>query len=68
MRPGDVVRVKVLAVDVSRNRIGLSVRRAEGAPLSDPRSKAAKRPPDRGKPAGGGVTDALRRASHDKGR
>jgi predicted RNA-binding protein with RPS1 domain len=64
------VRVKVLAVDVSRNRIGLSVRRAEGAPLPDTphRSKAAKRPPDRGKPAGGGVADALRRASHDKGR
>jgi transcriptional accessory protein Tex/SPT6 len=53
VKPGDVVRVKVLAGDLPRNRIGLSLRLddpTEGAPSSDTphRSKTAKRPPDRG--------------------
>jgi uncharacterized protein len=77
VKPGDVVRVKVLAVDVPRNRIGLSLRLddpAEGAPSADPdpprRRKAAKGPPDRGKPdeAGGTLAEALRRAGYDKRR
>jgi uncharacterized protein len=73
VKPGDVVRVKVLAVDVPRNRIGLSLRLddpAGGAQPSDPphRRNAAKRPPDRSKPAGGALADALRRAGYDKGR
>jgi uncharacterized protein len=70
VKSGDVVRVKVLAVDVPRNRIGLSLRlddSAEAKPSagSSP-GKVAKRPPARGKPAGGALADALRRAGYDK--
>ena len=69
VKPGDVVRVKVLTVDVPRNRIGLSLRlddhaEAKPAPTSSP-GKIAKRPPARGKPAGGALADALRRAGYE---
>jgi uncharacterized protein len=57
VKPGDVVKVKVLDVDVSRNRIGLTLR------LDD----VANRPPAREKPADGALADALRRAGYDKG-
>ncbi|MGH3976884.1 MAG: helix-hairpin-helix domain-containing protein, partial [Pseudonocardiaceae bacterium] len=71
VKPGDVVRVKVLDVDVPRNRIGLTLRLddpAESKPSSAPTSrKAAKRPPPaRGKPASGSLADALRRAGYNK--
>ncbi|MDQ3899244.1 MAG: S1 RNA-binding domain-containing protein, partial [Actinomycetota bacterium] len=70
VKSGDVVRVKVLAVDVPRNRIGLSLRlddSAEAKPSagSSP-GKVTKRPPARGKPAAGALADALRRAGYDK--
>jgi uncharacterized protein len=69
VKSGDVVRVKVLTVDVPRNRIGLSLRLddpAEKAQPSDaPPRKVAKRPPARSKPAGGALADALRRAGYD---
>jgi protein Tex len=71
VKPGDVVRVKVLSVDVPRNRIGLSLRLddpAEAAKQSPGPSpgKVAKRPPARGKPAAGGaLADALRRAGYN---
>jgi protein Tex len=69
VKPGDVVRVKVLTVDVPRNRIGLSLRlddRAEAKPPAKPSpGKGAKRPPARSKPAGGALADALRRAGYD---
>jgi uncharacterized protein len=71
VKPGDVVRVKVLSVDVPRNRIGLSLRLddpAEAAKQSPGPSpgKVAKRPPARGKaPAGGALADALRRAGYN---
>jgi uncharacterized protein len=70
VKSGDVVRVKVLAVDVPRNRIGLSLRlddstEAKPSASSSP-SKVAKRPPARNKPAGGGaLADALRRAGYN---
>ncbi|MGH3982334.1 MAG: Tex family protein [Pseudonocardiaceae bacterium] len=72
VKPGDVVRVKVLDVDVPRNRIGLTLRlddspAAKPPPAGAPR-KAAKRPPASGKPAGGALADALRRAGYDQGR
>jgi uncharacterized protein len=69
VKPGDVVRVKVLSVDVPRNRIGLSLRLddpAEGKPSpgSSP-GKVVKRPPARSKPpAGDALADALRRAGY----
>jgi uncharacterized protein len=72
VKPGDVVRVKVLSVDVPRNRIGLSLRlddpaeAAKPSPGSSP-GKVAKRPPVRSKPpAGGALADALRRAGYDR--
>jgi uncharacterized protein len=72
VKPGDVVRVKVLDVDVPRNRIGLTLR-LDDSPAAKPRpagapGKAAKRPPAPGKPASGAIADALRRAGYDKGR
>ncbi|HVE95524.1 MAG TPA: Tex family protein [Pseudonocardiaceae bacterium] len=72
VKPGDVVRVKVLDVDVPRKRIGLTLRlddspEAKPPPAGAPR-KAAKRPPAPGKPAGGALADALRRAGYNDGR
>jgi len=72
-KPGDVVRVKVLDVDVPRHRIALTLRLDDpvGAkpPASAPR-EATKRPPsrDKGRPAGGALADALRRAGYDEAR
>ncbi|MGH3855623.1 MAG: S1 RNA-binding domain-containing protein, partial [Pseudonocardiaceae bacterium] len=78
VKPGDVVRVKVLDVDAVRNRIGLTLRLEDPAdatpatagPHPDRGSKAAKRPPARDKttPASGALADALRRAGYDKNR
>jgi len=70
VKSGDVVRVKVLTVDVPRNRIGLSLRLDDPAeraqPSEAPPRKVAKRPPARSKPpAGGALADALRRAGYD---
>ncbi|MGH3846045.1 MAG: Tex family protein [Pseudonocardiaceae bacterium] len=50
VKPGDIVRVKVLDVDVPRNRIGLTLRLddpAEAPPSVAPPRKTAKRPPVR---------------------
>ncbi len=77
VKPGDVVRVKVLDVDVPRNRIGLTLRLDDSVldnpaetkpPAGAPPRKAAKRPPARDKPASGTLADALRRAGYDQGR
>src|SRR5581483_3882511 len=69
VKPGDVVRVKVLTVDVPRNRIGLSLRlddRAEAKPSAGgPDRKQAKRPPAPSKPPAGALADALRRAGYN---
>ncbi len=71
MKPGDVVRVKVLDVDVPRNRIALTLRLDDPAeptpppgssrqtaakpPAAASRKTAAKRPPAPSKPAAGGA-------------
>jgi uncharacterized protein len=69
VKPGDVVRVKVLDVDVARKRIGLTLRlddepgRREAKP-AEPRGGGQQRR-DRKRdstPAGGSMADALRRA------
>jgi protein Tex len=70
VKSGDVVRVKVLAVDVPRNRIGLSLRLDDSAETkpsagSSP-GKVAKRPPAPSKPASGALADALRRAGYER--
>lgn len=80
VKPGDIVRVRVLEVDLPRKRISLTLR------LDDPvegrrpvsggdrrdgtgrRGAGAGRPrPDRGGSSGGALADALRRAGLDKG-
>ena len=71
VKPGDVVRVKVLDVDVPRNRIALTLRLDDPAepkppagtsrkaaskpPTAAPRKAAAKRPLAPSKPAAGGA-------------
>lgn len=79
VKPGDIVRVKVLNVDVPRQRISLTLRLDE-----EERSDKASRPADgervrparrgsagqRGRaapPVGGAMADALRRAGLDHG-
>jgi protein Tex len=67
VKPGDVVKVKVLDVDVPRNRIGLTLRLDDSAapqPSAGSPRKSSKRPPARAKPAGGTFADALRRAGY----
>ena len=67
VKPGDVVQVKVLDVDVPRNRIGLTLRLDDSAapqPSAGSPRKSTKRPPARAKPAGGTLADALRRAGY----
>jgi uncharacterized protein len=77
VKPGDIVRVKVLAVDVPRNRIGLTLRLddpAEPKPAAGTSRQPSKHPPVRDKPhppardepAGGALAEALRRAGYDK--
>lgn len=74
VKPGDVVRVKVLEVDVARKRIGLTLRlddepggrepaRREGKPPG-PRGGGQRRERDKGgnSAPGGSMADALRRA------
>ena len=73
-KPGDIVRVKVLEVDMARKRIALTLRLDdEVGPRADRTAAARKdgaRPPSRGaapsrreeKGGGGALADALRRA------
>jgi len=76
VKPGDIVRVKVVEVDIPRKRISLTlrledetVRRPAGGRSERPRPDQPRRDRDRGgPPAGGGaLADALRRAGLDKG-
>ncbi|MGH3802424.1 MAG: S1 RNA-binding domain-containing protein, partial [Pseudonocardiaceae bacterium] len=77
VKPGDVVRVKVLDVDVPRNRIGLTLRlddmvvdntaENQSGDRGGRDNTAAKRTSVRDKPAGGSLADALRRAGYDQG-
>ncbi len=80
-KPGDVVRVKVMEVDLPRKRIALSMRLDDeiGAPKGRARDDAPSRqkPPAQGRhrdggggrsggaPAGGALGDALQRAGFD---
>jgi uncharacterized protein len=72
-KPGDIVRVKVLDVDIPRKRIGLTLRLDDEVGRAEPRRSGAERaerperggearPPRRDEPAGGALADALRRA------
>ena len=75
VKPGDIVRVKVLDVDIPRKRISLTLRldeeaarpeRTSGARREGARPERGRR--DAGRPSGGGaMAEALRRAGLDKG-
>jgi uncharacterized protein len=81
VKPGDIVRVKVLEVDKPRKRIALTLRlddevgsKAErtGAPRKDD-ARTATRAPMRsaspaGEPKGGALADALRKAGFSEKR
>jgi uncharacterized protein len=75
VKPGDIVKVRVLEVDVGRKRIALSMRSADPAsgrpaPRAETRPAQAARQPDRDRSrpeqpsssTGGALGDALRRA------
>ncbi|MFL6837660.1 MAG: Tex family protein [Bradyrhizobium sp.] len=77
VKPGDIVKVKVLDVEVARKRIALTLRlddetgaksgrSAPGKPSDKSRSSSPTRKPE---PSGGGaLAEALRRASEKSGR
>ncbi|BCB86174.1 Tex family protein [Phytohabitans suffuscus] len=82
VKPGDIVRVKVLDVDVPRKRISLTLRLDDEGPAQAggngaagaqqgrrerPARQGGKRPAQPAKPAQGAMADALRRAGLDKG-
>ncbi len=72
VKPGDIVRVKVLDVDIARKRISLTLRLEDEAarrPAARPeKARPAQPRRDRSAPTGGGaLADALRRAGLDKG-
>ena len=74
VKPGDIVKVKVLEVEVARKRIALTLRlddetgKKEGSGPSRVSSrapvKASSKADPREPPGGGALADALRRASH----
>jgi uncharacterized protein len=75
VKPGDVVRVKVLDVDIQRKRISLTLRLedepergAERRAGGGGRQQQQRRPRQDNRPApGGALADALRRAGFDNG-
>jgi len=69
VKPGDVVKVKVLEVDLKRKRIALSMRMGEVPAKAAPRPAEAKRAPQPGhkqqqqpSPGGGALAEAFARA------
>jgi protein Tex len=71
VKSGDVVRVRVLAVDIPRKRISLSLRLDDeggDAPRDRSGSGQGKRPAQRDVPADSSMADALRRAGLLKDR
>ena len=62
VKSGDVVRVKVLEVDIPRKRIGLTLRLQDEPGKPKPQQGKAKKPERRSTPASGSLADALRKA------
>jgi protein Tex len=67
VKPGDIVRVKVLKLDAARRRITLSLRLDDEVELEQPPGRpTAPAARGEGSPRGeGALADALRRAGHD---
>jgi uncharacterized protein len=79
VKPGDIVKVKVLEVEVARKRIALTLRlddevgakkdRPEGKPRDISKASMTSAAPRKANDAGGGaLADALRRASEKGGK
>lgn len=70
VRSGQVVKVKVLDVDVERQRIGLTLRLDDDPGNATPPAKAGRRSGGRrqAKPASGSMAEALKQAGFGKGR
>ena len=78
VKPGDIVKVKVLEVEVARKRIALTLRlddeigakQADGKPRDIPRAAMTSQAPRKSQESSGGgaLAEALRRASEKSGR
>jgi uncharacterized protein len=77
VKPGDIVKVKVLDVEVARKRISLTLRlddeigakKDAKAPVSETRAPARSTSARKSEPQGGGaLAEALRRAAEKSGR
>lgn len=71
VKAGDVVKVKVLEVDVQRKRVALTMRLGDAAPAARDRSESRATPKQVRQaavsaPAGGAMADALARAMRNK--
>jgi uncharacterized protein len=79
VKPGDIVKVKVLEVEVARKRIALTLRlddevgakgpkMAEGKPRDISKASMTSSAPRKAQDQGGALADALRRAAEKNGR
>ncbi|HKN97330.1 MAG TPA: hypothetical protein VJX10_09465, partial [Pseudonocardiaceae bacterium] len=73
VKPGDIVKVKVLDVDIPRKRISLTLRLEDEPGRAAPERRTSggkqRRPRQDDRPApGGAMADALRRAGFDDNR
>lgn len=62
VKPGDIIRVKVVDVDVARRRIGLSCRLKAAAPAPEKKPAPANARPDKSPARQGSLGDLLRKA------
>ncbi|MBJ6124005.1 Tex family protein [Microvirga splendida] len=80
VKPGDIVKVKVLEVDIPRKRISLTMRMSDPAEkrpsgrqddnrgaFQKHRAQSERKPAPQATASGGALADALRRAGMDKG-
>jgi uncharacterized protein len=69
VKAGDVVKVKVLEIDVPRKRVALTMRLSDAPPKTDAGQKSAAKPVKRTPapaPAGGALAEALAKALRQK--
>jgi protein Tex len=65
VKPGDIVRVKVLKLDAARRRITLTLRLDDEVELERARPPAPAARAENSRRSEGALADALRRAGHD---
>jgi uncharacterized protein len=81
VKPGDIVKVKVLEIDVPRKRISLSMRMSDPAEkrpagrqddnraaFQKHRAQSERKPAPQAPASGGALADALRRAAMNGGK